>query len=61
MKKSILFLTLLVFALLAVNGCQPLKTFTKKPEKYRGDNNFNYQSPAFDASRKNIFIVAIPG
>lgn len=58
MKKNILFLTILAFSLLALNACQSIKTFTKKPEQYNGDHNFNWQSPAFDASQKNVFIVA---
>lgn len=61
MKKKIsiiLLLTLIVFSVIVFKGCQPIKTFTKKPEPYHGDNNFAWQSAVFDTSKKNIFIVA---
>jgi transcriptional regulator GlxA family with amidase domain len=58
-KTKMLLLSLTIFlTLIGVNGCQSIKTFTKKPEQYQGDNHFTWQSPDFDASKKNVFIVA---
>jgi transcriptional regulator GlxA family with amidase domain len=57
-RKSIQPQILIILAIIVLNGCQSIKTFTKKPEQYHGDNNFSWQVPAFDASKKNVFIVA---
>ncbi|MEO8150359.1 MAG: DJ-1/PfpI family protein [Bacteroidia bacterium] len=57
-KINFLLLTLFAFSIIALNGCQSIKTFTKKPEHYHGDNNFSWQAPAFDPAKKNVFIVA---
>lgn len=54
----ILLLTLIVFSVIVFKGCQPIKTFTKKPEPFHGANNFTWQASVFDTSKKNIFIVA---
>ncbi|MEO8085207.1 MAG: DJ-1/PfpI family protein [Bacteroidota bacterium] len=57
-KINFLSLTLFAFSIIILSGCQAIKTFTRKPGQYNGANSFSWQVPAFDASKKNIFIVA---
>ncbi|MEP7263869.1 MAG: DJ-1/PfpI family protein [Bacteroidota bacterium] len=49
---------LIIISILIFNGCQSIKTFTKKPEPFQGDNNFEQSTVTFDTTKKNIFIVA---
>ncbi|MEO8713038.1 MAG: DJ-1/PfpI family protein [Parafilimonas sp.] len=39
------------------NACQPVKEF-KSHATYKGENNFIWQQPAIDTSKKNVFIIA---
>ena len=59
-KKAslIIVLALLLLSVIIFNGWQSIKTFTKTPEQYHGYNNFTWYVPNFDASKKNVFIVA---
>jgi putative intracellular protease/amidase len=59
-KKAILviLLMLLILSVIAFNGWQSILTFTKTPEQYHGDNNFTWDVPVFDVSKKNIFIIS---
>lgn len=48
-------LLLLCFTLF--NACKPIKEF-RSDTVYKGSNDFNWQQPAMDTSKKNVFIIA---
>ncbi len=57
-KKTLtVLLVIAIFTLLLFNACAPLREFGKSPA-YEGDNNFTYQLPAYDKSKKTVVIVA---
>jgi putative intracellular protease/amidase len=57
-KVSLILFALLLLSIIVFNGWKSIKILTKSPEQYGGENTFNWQTPAFDASKKNVFIVA---
>src|SRR3954451_4571285 len=46
-----------LFIALIFNACAPLREFGSSPI-YQGANNFNYQLPSYDSSKRTIIIVA---
>src|SRR5690242_11880044 len=38
-------------------ACQPIREFGRSPA-YQGGKHFNWQPPAYDASKKTVFVVA---
>jgi hypothetical protein len=56
-KTFIPISTLLLMCLTLFNACQPVKEF-RSQTIYKGNNDFNWQQPAIDTSKKNVFIVA---
>lgn len=48
---------LLLLCITLFNACQPVREF-RSETTYKGDNNFNWQQPEINASKKNVFIVA---
>ena len=60
MKKKTLWKTAIIMAAVIVllfNACAPLREFGKSPV-YKGSNNFPYQLPVYDSSKKTVVIVA---
>lgn len=60
MKKKTLWKTAIIMAAVIVllfNACAPLREFGKTPD-YKGTNNFSYQLPVYDSSKKTVVIVA---
>jgi putative intracellular protease/amidase len=49
--------SLLLLCLTLFNACKPVSEF-KSQTIYKGNNNFNWQQPAIDTAKKNVFIVA---
>jgi len=49
--------TLSLLCLTLFNACQPVKEF-RNQTIYKGNNDFTWQQPAIDTSKKNVFIVA---
>lgn len=56
-QKSGTVSSLLMLCLAIFNGCKPVSEF-KSQQIYKGSNDFNWQKPTVDMSKKNIFIVA---
>ncbi len=54
--KYIFIIALLLFAYIYIRY-EPVRDFYKVPE-YKGENNFNYRSPAHDSTKKTILLVA---
>ena len=48
---------LLLLCLALFNACKPVSEF-KSQTVYKGHKDFNWQQPAMDTSKKNVFIVA---
>jgi putative intracellular protease/amidase len=48
---------LLVLSVTLFNACKPVREF-RSQTVYKGKNDFNWQQPLMDASKKNVFIVA---
>lgn len=48
---------LLVLSITLFNACKPVRAF-KSQTVYKGNNDFNWQQPLMDASKKNVFIIA---
>ena len=48
---------LLLLCLALFNACKPVSEF-KSQTVYKGHNDFNWQQPAMDTSKKNVFIIA---
>ena len=61
MKKfKTTYITISVILLLCIsffNACQPVKEF-RSHTTYNGDNNFIWQQPVINTSKKNVFIIA---
>ena len=58
-KKALNSLIIVMSALTGIvfNACAPLKEFGNSPV-YKGTNNYSYQLPAYDSSKKTVVIVA---
>lgn len=56
-KTFIVVATLLLLCITLFNACKPVREF-RSNTIYKGDNNFNWQQPAMDTMKKNVFIVA---
>jgi hypothetical protein len=56
-KTFIAISTLLLLCLTLFNACKPVREF-RSQTIYKGSNNFNWQQPAIDTAKKNVFIVA---
>lgn len=56
-KTFITIAALLLLCLALFNACQPVREF-RSQTIYEGSNNFDWQQPATDTSKKNVFIVA---
>ena len=48
---------LLLFSLALFDACKPVSEF-KSQTVYKGHNDFDWQQPAMDTSKKNVFIIA---
>lgn len=56
-KTFIVIATLLLLCITLFNACKPVREF-RSETTYKGDNNFDWQQPKSDASKKNVFVVA---
>ncbi len=56
-KLLIASLGIVIICAFLFNACQPLKEFGTMPA-YQGANNFNYQTPAYDSSKKTVVVIA---
>ena len=48
---------MLLLCITLFNACKPVREF-KRDTIYKGNNDFNWQQPIIDTSRKNIFVIA---
>lgn len=56
-KQLTASLSIVIIGAFLFNACQPLKEFGTMPA-YQGANNFNYQTPAYDSSKKTVVVIA---
>ena len=54
---NFIIILLVIIMTEASTACSPVKEFMTAPT-YRDANNFNYQLPFYDSSKKNVLIVA---
>ena len=56
-RTTFIVISMLLLCITLFNACKPVREF-KRDSIYKGNNDFNWQQPIMDTSRKNIFVIA---
>ena len=57
-KNSVLAVSSLLLVALCLNACGPVRNLKNPPSAWLGDVNFKTKTPDYNATKKNVFIIA---
>lgn len=57
-KIHIVLLVVLLFGIILLNACRPIRNFVSQPSSWYGPCHFKSKVPEHDASKKTVFIIA---
>ena len=59
MKKIyIAIFTLLIFSIILLNACRPIRNLMNQPNHWSGNSTVKSKVPEFDSTKKTVFIIA---
>jgi putative intracellular protease/amidase len=58
LKSLLVVFSLLLGLAIYLNACKPIKDLTTRPAAWKGENKFSPVPPAYDSSKKTVFIIA---